>query len=121
MFNAFQRGCVALYFIKYKLWGADLLWLWKKGPKRNSITLSELQSAITDEVKKSVPGCETFVGVIVRKQTPKSRFDTNWAVRGLMFGKADRDKSGKAVATIVERMQREFKLSEDPHVQKDRH
>jgi hypothetical protein len=94
-----------------------LTWLWKKSPTRNPITRSELQSAIADAVKKSDPGCEAFVGVIVRKQTPKSRFDANWTVRGIRFGQADRDTSGKAVAIIVERLQREFSLAEDPHVQ----
>jgi hypothetical protein len=29
------------------------------------------------------------------------------------FGKADRDKSGKVLATVVERMQREFSLTDD--------
>jgi hypothetical protein len=100
------------------LWGSILPWIWKKGPTRTPITRSELQLVITNAVKKSAPGCETFVGVVVQKQTPESRFDANWAIRGVRFGNADREKSGKALATIVERMQCEFSLSDDPHVQK---
>jgi hypothetical protein len=72
-----------------------------------------LQSAITQAVKEAGPACETFVGVIVQRITPKSRFDTNWAVKGVKFGKADREKANQAVATVVERMQREFRLSDD--------
>ena len=77
---------------------------------RNPVTRSDLQAAITDAVKKSAPGCEAFVGVIVQRETPKARLDANWAIRGVRFGKADRDKCSKALTTIVERMQREFVL-----------
>jgi hypothetical protein len=71
-----------------------LAWLRIKGPHddRSSVSLERLQSAITEAVKKSDPGCETFVGVIVRRETPKARVGANWALRGVRFGKADRDK-----------------------------
>jgi hypothetical protein len=68
---------------------------------------------VTEAVKKAEPGCEAFVGVIVKPETPKSRFDANWATRGVKFGSTDRDKSSKAMASAVERMRREFRLSED--------
>jgi hypothetical protein len=64
--------------------------------------------------QESGPRFEGFVGVIVQRESPKERLDANWAVKGVKFGKADRDKSSKALATIVERMQREFVLA--PHV-----
>jgi hypothetical protein len=80
---------------------------------RSLITATKLQSAITEAVKKSVPGCEAFVGVIVQRTTPKSRFDANWALRGVKFGRADRDSANEAVRTIVKRMQREFHISDD--------
>ena len=80
---------------------------------RSLIASETLQSAITKAVKKAEPGCETFVGVIVERITPKSRLDANWALRGVRFGRADRDKANKAVTTVVERMQREVSLSDD--------
>jgi hypothetical protein len=80
---------------------------------RSLITSTKLQSAITEAVKKSVPGCEAFVGVIVQRTTPKSRFDANWALRGVKFGRADRDSADEAVKAIVKRMQREFHISDD--------
>jgi hypothetical protein len=80
---------------------------------RSLIASETLQSAITNAVKKAEPGCETFVGVIVERITPKSRFDANWALRGVKFGRADREKANKAVTTVIERMQREFRLSDD--------
>jgi hypothetical protein len=80
---------------------------------RSLIACETLQSAITKAVKKAEPACETFVGVIVQRITPKSRFDANWALRGVKFGRADREKANKAVTTVVECMQREFHLSDD--------
>jgi hypothetical protein len=73
----------------------------------------KLELAIAEAVKKAAPGCEAFVGVIVELTTPKTRFDANWALRGARFGRSDRVTANEALATIVERMQREFKLSEE--------
>jgi hypothetical protein len=80
---------------------------------RSLIGSTQLEWAITEAVKKQGAGCEAIVGVIVQRTRPQSRFDANWAVRGVKFGKSDRDKANEAVATIVERMQREFRLSDD--------
>jgi hypothetical protein len=80
---------------------------------RSLIGSTQLEWVITEAVKKEGIGCEAFVGVIVQQTRPKSRFDANWAVRGVKFGRADRDKANEAIATIVERMQREFRLSDD--------
>jgi hypothetical protein len=93
-----------------------LAWLPKEksSDDRSSVSRDRLQSAITEAVKKADPDCEGFVGVIVQRESPKERLDANWAVKGVKFGKADRDKSSNALATIVERMQREFVLA--PHV-----
>jgi hypothetical protein len=84
-----------------------------KPQDRSRVASNDLQKAITDAVKKSVSGCETFAGVLVKKTTPKSRFDANWALRGVKFGRANREKADKALTVIVERMQREFYLDDD--------
>ena len=81
---------------------------------RSSVSRYNLQLAITEAVKKADPDCEAFVGVIVQRELPKASLYANWAIRGVRFGRADRDKSSKALATIVERMQRDFVLA--PHV-----
>jgi hypothetical protein len=57
-------------------------------------------------------GGEDFVGVIVRHETPKTHLDPNWAILGVKFGKADRKMANEALATVVERMQRVFLLSD---------
>jgi hypothetical protein len=80
---------------------------------RSSVSRERLQSAITKAVKKADPKCAGFIGVIVQRQTPKAGFDANWAIKGVLLGKADRDTSSMALATIVERMRREFSLAAD--------
>ena len=82
----------------------------KPADDRRLIASETLQSAITKAVQKAEPG---FVDAIVQRITPKSRFDTNWALKGVKFGRADREKANQAVTSVVERMQREFRLSDD--------
>jgi hypothetical protein len=86
---------------------------WWRKELRVSITIPELELAILEAVKKAAPSCEEFVGVIIQHETPKSRLDPNWAIRGVKFGNADRKMANEALATVVERMQREFLLSDD--------
>jgi hypothetical protein len=90
-----------------------VIWLPKKRmfDERCSVSLEQLQSAITEAVKKADPECEAFAGVIVQRETTKSRHDANWTIKGIRFGRADRDKSSQALVTIVQRMQREFRLA----------
>jgi hypothetical protein len=80
---------------------------------RKSISREEMQTAITEAVKKADPDCEPFVGVIVERKKRSSLIEANWAIRGIKFGRADRNKVSDAVNTVVERMQREFNLSDD--------
>ena len=80
---------------------------------RDLISLATLETTIAGTVRRSAPGCERFVGVIVQRTTPKSRFGANWSLRGVRFGKADREKANVAVTTIVERLQREFRVPDD--------
>jgi hypothetical protein len=85
---------------------------WWRRDLRVAITAPELESAISDAVKNAAPGCEDFVGVIVQHTTPRSHRDPNWDVRGVKFGKADRKAVDEALAAVVERMRREFLLSD---------
>jgi hypothetical protein len=51
--------------------------------------------------------------VIVGHETPTSPLDPNWAIRGVKFGKADRKMVDEALGSVVEHMQREYRLGED--------
>lgn len=88
---------------------------WWRKDGRASKTIPELELTIAEAVK-ATPSCEAFVGVVVRQMTPKSRLDANWELRGIKFGKADRKIANQTLATVIERMQRQFRLTEiDPH------
>jgi hypothetical protein len=93
--------------------GQVMLWIGKSVDHRQAISQADLVSAITDAVKQSDPDCSGFVDVIVQQIKPKSQFDPNWAIRGIRFGRSDRQKATQAVDAIVARMQREFRLAED--------
>jgi hypothetical protein len=84
---------------------------WWSKDGRASKTTEELELTITEAVK-ATPGCEAFVGVIVRRKTPKSRLDATWELRGIKFGRTDRELAREVLTPIVERMQREFRLTE---------
>ena len=79
---------------------------------RQQITQPELEQAISDAVRQSASGCKDFVGVIIMHARPQTRSAPNWAIRGIKFGRSDRQKAGQAVAAIVSRMQSEFKLKQ---------
>jgi hypothetical protein len=86
---------------------------WWSKDGRSSMTAPDLEMAIAEAVKRTAPGCAGFIGVIVQRKMPKSHLEPNWAVRGAKFGTADRKVAAETLATIVERMQREFVLRED--------
>jgi hypothetical protein len=83
---------------------------WRR-ERRVSITLPELELVISEAVK-AAPGCEDFVGVMVQHEKPKSRLDPNWKIKGVKFGKSDRKMATEALATVVERTQRELLVSD---------
>jgi hypothetical protein len=81
----------------------------KKIRGRKIVARKALESAITKAVK-NCPECETFVGVWVETCAKQSGEDTNWAIKGVQFGKADREKCGCALTAVVKRAQQEFEL-----------
>jgi hypothetical protein len=80
--------------------------------KKQAVSRSTLESAITEAVKKAAPECKHFIGVIVERENPASQSETNWDIRGVRFGKSDRKKAGDALSTILERFRLKYSLSE---------
>jgi hypothetical protein len=80
---------------------------------RKPIGSQRLEAAITEAVRKRASGCENFVGVIVQRTASKSPSEVNWGIKGVRFGGVSREEAGKALSTVVARMQQEFSLSED--------
>lgn len=79
--------------------------------KRSTIVLEELQVAVAAAVRKADSACELFIGVVIERVDREFAAGANWTVKGVKFGKADREKAGSIVETIVERMQQEFDLA----------
>jgi hypothetical protein len=50
---------------------------------------------------------------LIEHHAPKSREDANWAIKGIRFGRADRDKCSAVLAFVVKKMQGEFELQQD--------
>ncbi|MGA2654331.1 MAG: cold-shock protein [Terracidiphilus sp.] len=80
--------------------------------KRTLITRASLELAIVEAVRESDPECQTLMGVIIERVVPKSRGDANWAIKGVKFGKAERDRCAAAISKCVEEVQREFEISD---------
>jgi hypothetical protein len=85
---------------------------WWSKDSRTEITGAELEAAILEAVRKTA-SCQDFIGVIVGRKTPKSHLDPNWEVQGAKFGKADRKLVEEALASVVQRMQKELVLAEE--------
>jgi hypothetical protein len=79
---------------------------------RTSITRAALELAIAEAVRSGSPECSALIGIIVERVVPSAPGSANWAVKGIRFGKADRDQCGAAISKIVEERQLEFELSD---------
>jgi hypothetical protein len=72
---------------------------------REPIRRAALEAAITAAVKRSSPSCEPFVGI-----GRSSSDETNWAVKGVKFGKSEREQCNSALSVIIERLKQEFEI-----------
>jgi hypothetical protein len=76
------------------------------------MTRTALERAITERVRSSRAECKAFVGVIVEYVKPKKPGDANWALKGVRYGKANREASAAALSALVAESQLEFELSD---------
>jgi hypothetical protein len=85
----------------------------KKQPmeKRTTMTCGALELAIAEAVRTGRPECSTLIGVIVERAAPTTPGGTNWAVKGLKFGKADRDQCRAVLTKLVRDGQFDFEIS----------
>jgi hypothetical protein len=84
----------------------------QSGPARKAMTAAEMERALADAVRASHPECEAFIAVFVERIVPPWPDAANWAVRGVKFGKADRDRCGSVLSDLVAARQQEFDLSD---------
>ena len=74
------------------------------------MTRTALKGAITERIKNSSADCEKFVGVIIEYVDPKRPGDSNWNIKGVRYGKANREACAAALSTLVAEGQLEFEL-----------
>jgi hypothetical protein len=88
----------------------------KSTDQRQPVSRFVLQAAITEAVKQFSPECRAFIDVILTTPPEKSKAKSeaaDWVIRGVKFGRANRQKATEALDVVVARMAREFRLSED--------
>jgi CspA family cold shock protein len=81
-------------------------------PRRVRITRAALELALTEAVRKSSPECSALVEVIVERVVPRSPGDANWAVKGIKYGKAERDRCRASVSKCAKEAQSEYEISD---------
>ena len=79
--------------------------------ERTPITRTALEAALAEAVRARDTQCEGLVGIIVERVNPMPPGSTNWSVKGVKYGKAERDRCDIALSACVEQMQREFEIS----------
>lgn len=80
--------------------------------KRKPITRAALELAIAESVRDSSPDCRGLIGVIVERVVPKSPADANWVLKGVRYGKAQRERCNAAISVCVADGQHEFEVSD---------
>jgi len=79
---------------------------------RTPMTRAALELALAEAARTGSPECSGLIGIIVERVVPKTPGGANWAVKGIKFGKADRDKCAVAITKLVEEGQFEFEISD---------
>lgn len=80
--------------------------------KRTPIKRAALELAIAETVRERDPECNGLMGIIIERITPTTVGGANWALKGIRFGKADRDRCRAAISSCVTERQCEFELSD---------
>jgi cold shock CspA family protein len=80
--------------------------------KRTWIARADLESVLAESVRGSDPQCKSLIAIMVERVVPTSSDGANWAVKGVRYGKAERDVCAAAVSRFVEEGQREYEVSD---------
>lgn len=91
--------------------------LYEMSPKlrakgRKPIARLALEQALTEVIKTSHPECEAFVGVVVERIAPASPDAANWGVKGVRYGRANRELCDAALSKSVIEGLGKFELSD---------
>jgi hypothetical protein len=82
----------------------------RTGKMREPIVRAALEHMLAEAVRHDSE-CEAFVGVVVGRVVPARSGEVNWSVRGVRYGKADRDRCAAALSRHVAAAQQEYELA----------
>jgi CspA family cold shock protein len=82
-------------------------------PVRKPIARVELEQSLADAVRSVGPECNALVGVIIERVVPATSDGPNWAVKGVRYGRADRDRCEAALGVCLREKQLEYVLSDE--------
>lgn len=82
-------------------------------PIRKPITRAALEQSLADAVRAVAPECQAFVGVIIERVVPETSVGANWAVKGVRYGRADRDRCEAALGMSLHEKQLEYTLTDE--------
>jgi hypothetical protein len=87
----------------------------RKRPRktREPITRAELEQTLAAAIRHDSE-CEAFVGVVIGRVVPARSGEANWVVRGVRYGKADRDRCAAALSRRVTEAQQVYELAPGP-------
>jgi hypothetical protein len=71
-----------------------------------------LELTIADVARGSDPHCKPLVGVVVERVVPKSPDGVNWAVKGVKYGKADRERCAAGMSNFLKEGLRKFEIAD---------
>jgi hypothetical protein len=83
----------------------------KEKGARQSIRRSELEYAIADLVKGRAD-CDQFVGVVIERVIPDTSGGSNWVLKGIKYGNADRTTCDAALSACIAQQALQFDLSD---------
>ena len=72
---------------------------------------SALERVLAERIRASDQKCEGFLKGFIEHVVPTSQAP-NWAVKGVKYGKAERDKCHAAITRCIEESQLEFEISD---------
>ena len=95
-------------------WGSEMRFakVKKTNLKRTPMSRSALEQTLAEMIRASDQRCKGLIEIFVERIVPVSRESANWAVKGVKYGKADREKCSAAIVRCVEKGQLEFEVSD---------
>ena len=83
----------------------------KNSLKRTPIPRAALERALAERIKANQQ-CEGFLEIFLERVAPVSHGAANWGVKGVKYGKAERNKCNAAITHCVEERKLEFDISD---------